>query len=123
MSFRSLLPLAALLLAAASPALAQSAAEGQKLFQTRCATCHSLDAGVNKLGPSLAGVIGRTAGTVEGARYSANMKSSGLVWDAATLDQYLANPRQTVPGTTMTIALPNAEQRAAIIAYLTEAAQ
>lgn len=112
--------LAALLLAAGSlPALAQSA-DGQRLFQARCGTCHSLEAGANRLGPTLAGVVGRAAGAVEGARYSSALRASGLVWDAETLDRYLANPRQLVPGTTMTVALPNAAQREAIVAYLME---
>lgn len=112
--------LAALLLAAGSlPALAQSA-DGQRLFQARCGTCHSLEAEANRLGPTLAGVVGRAAGAVEGARYSSALRASGLVWDAETLDRYLANPRQLVPGTTMTVALPNAAQREAIVAYLME---
>lgn len=102
----------------AEQALAQDAAQGEDLFRTRCGSCHSLEAGQNRLGPSLAGVVGRTAGSVEGARYSPALKASGIVWDEQSLDSYLASPRQMVAGTTMTVGVPNATQRGAIIAYL-----
>ncbi|KZD09717.1 c-type cytochrome [Oceanibaculum pacificum] len=104
---------------AVSPsAFAQDAAEGERQFRTRCASCHSTEAGQNRVGPHLSGILGRTAGAVEGARYSAAMKSSGIVWDAQQIDAYLANPRQLVPGTSMPVGLPNAGQRAQVIEYL-----
>ena len=105
-------------LAVAPQARAQDAAEGERLFRSRCASCHAMAAGQNRIGPSLAGVFGRAAGGVEGARYSNALREAKLTWDAETLDRYLANPRGVVPGTTMTIAVANAEQRGAIIAYL-----
>ncbi|HWL68164.1 MAG TPA: c-type cytochrome [Geminicoccus sp.] len=101
-----------------SPALAQQAADGERLFRTRCGTCHSVEPGQNRVGPSLAGVLGRTAGTLEGARYSPALRESGIVWSSETIDAYLANPRQLVPGTTMTIGLRAPAERAAVIAYL-----
>ena len=73
---------------------------------------------MNRTGPSLAGVVGREAGSAPYARYSAGMRDSGIVWDAQLLDAFLAAPRQRVPGTTMTISLPDAEQRSAIITFL-----
>jgi cytochrome c len=103
---------------AATLAAAQDAAEGERLFRSRCGSCHTVTAGQNRIGPSLAGVVGRAAGSVDGARYSPAMQSSGITWDEQTLDRYLANPRATVVGTTMMIAVPNADQRGAIIAYL-----
>lgn len=92
------------------------AARGQRLF-ARCSGCHAIS-GENKVGPSLAGVFGRTAGKVEGARYSRAMAGSSVVWDAASIDAYLAAPTKFLPGTTMTIRLPNAVDRADVIAYL-----
>ncbi|GGF73774.1 cytochrome c [Azorhizobium oxalatiphilum] len=102
----------------AAPAQAQEAAEGERLFKARCATCHTTVEGQNRVGPSLAGVFGRTSGSVEGARYSNAMKGANLTWDEATLETYLANPRGVVPGSTMTISVTSADQRAAIIAFL-----
>ena len=73
------------------------------------------------MGPHLKGLFGRKAGTVEGARYSKAMKESGIVWSAATLDGYLANPRAYLPGTTMSVGVSKAEDRANLIAYLKDA--
>ncbi len=69
------------------------------------------------------GVVGRPAGTVEAFRYSAAMKSSGLVWDEATLDRFLAAPRNVVAKTTMTVSVTKPEDRQNIIAYLKSLAQ
>ena len=116
---RSLAPLTMLGLIIAAPAFAQqSPADGERLFRTRCGACHAVQPGQNRLGPHLAGLFGRTAGSVEGARYSAALRTSGLVWNDETLDRYLANPRGAVAGTTMTVSLSDSGQRAAIIAYL-----
>lgn len=101
-----------------APANAQNPPDGERLYQQRCSSCHSIEPGQNRLGPHLSGVVGRTAGTVEGARYSPDMQKSGIVWDDKTLDTYLDNPRAIVPRTTMTIALRDAAQRSAIIDYL-----
>ncbi|BCH16730.1 c-type cytochrome [Mesorhizobium sp. L-2-11] len=93
-------------------------ADGERLFRQRCAACHSLEPGQTRAGPHLSGIIGRAAGSVEGARYSAALRESDIVWDGGTLDAFLAAPRQRVPGTSMTVGVPNAAQRAAIIGYL-----
>jgi cytochrome c len=96
-----------------------SAAAGQDLFKHKCGSCHSVEAGKNRVGPSLAGVVGRKSASIETYSYSAAMRSSGLTWDPATLDTYLTNPRAKVPGTKMTfVGLPQANDRADIIAYL-----
>lgn len=98
-------------------AMAQQA-DGAQLFQQRCGGCHSVETGQNRVGPHLSGVIGRTAGSIEGARYSDAMRDSGIVWDNQSLDTFLAAPRQMVSGTTMTVSVPDVAQRAAIITYL-----
>lgn len=114
----SLAAVALLALTAVAAPARGAPAEGERQFRARCASCHAVEAGQNRIAPHLAGVVGRSAGTVEGARYSAAMKGAGIVWDATTLDAYLANPRQQVPGTSMPVGLPNAGQRAQVIEYL-----
>jgi len=98
---------------------AGDAANGGTLFKQKCGLCHSAQAGQNRVGPSLFGVVGRKAGSVPSYSYSDAMKDSGLTWDDATLFSYLAGPRAKVPGTKMTFAgFPNASDRADVIAYL-----
>ena len=94
-----------------------NAARGKTLFQQRCAACHSVAPNGRSVGPNLVGVVGRKAAAAQ-FNYSPAMKKSGLVWDSATLDKYLATPTKTVPGTRMVIGTPAAPDRAAIIAYL-----
>ncbi len=83
------------LLVAGTAAGAGDAANGEKVFK-RCTACHVVDAPTNRVGPVLHGVIGRTAGTVEGFKYSESMiqhGKDGLVWNEETIDQYLENPK------------------------------
>jgi cytochrome c len=91
-------------------------ARGKTVFG-RCAACHTTTE-QNKVGPHLSGVLGRTAGTVNGFRYSKAMTESGTVWNEQTLDAFLAAPAKTLPGTSMQVALPNAADREDVIAYL-----
>lgn len=94
------------------------AAEGEKVF-IQCKTCHVKEAGQNRVGPSLAGIVGRAAGTVEGFNYSPANKNSGITWTPEKLFQYLEKPARVVPGTKMVFAgLPDAQKRADLIAYL-----
>ncbi|MEE8258208.1 MAG: cytochrome c family protein [Sphingomonadales bacterium] len=103
--------------------LAADAEEGKVVFR-KCIACHSPEAGVNKMGPSLFGIFGKTPGTVESfaKRYSPAMKAfgaDGAVWDEATLDAYLASPRTTIPKNRMGFpGLKDATQRENVIAYL-----
>ena len=103
-------------LAAAGSAVA--APSGEAVFKQRCAVCHAIAPAPGKMGPPLAGVAGRKAGTLPGYAYSSAMKGSKLVWDAATLDAYLKAPAKSVPGTKMLVGAPDAEQRAALVQYL-----
>lgn len=83
-----------LIILSTAPAMAGDAAKGEKLFK-RCAACHSLDAGVNKVGPSLADVIGRQCGTAEGFKYGKGYQAAcekGFVADEAFLTDYLKDP-------------------------------
>ncbi|MFL6676067.1 MAG: c-type cytochrome [Massilia sp.] len=73
---------------------------GKKSFET-CVACHSVKAGENGVGPNLNKLIGRTAGSAEGFRYSGPMKRSGIVWDEKNLADFLRNPQQVVPGNRM----------------------
>jgi cytochrome c len=72
------------------------------------------------VGPKHRGVFGRRAGSVADYAYSAALKASGLTWDSATLDHWLANPSQLVPGTKMYFKIDDAKSRADIIAYLAQ---
>lgn len=92
--------------------------KGKGVFVT-CTTCHSIDAGVNKIGPSLHNVVGRKAGQIPGFVYSTANKSSGITWTPEKLFQYLENPQRVVPGTKMTFAgFTDPQKRADVIAYL-----
>jgi cytochrome c len=103
---------------AASESQAQEP-DGERLFRQRCSSCHSLETGQNRTGPSLAAVNGRAAGSLEGARYSPALRDSTVVWNAETLDRFLASPRQFLPGTTMTMSVTNEAQRRAMVDFLT----
>jgi cytochrome c len=85
---------------------------------SRCAGCHSTQAGQNKIGPSLAGVFDHASGSVPGYNYSAAMKNAHLVWDEQTLDKFLQNPGGLVRGTKMFATAPDSGMRQRIIAYL-----
>ncbi|MGY8664867.1 copper-containing nitrite reductase [Bradyrhizobium sp. UFLA05-109] len=99
------------------------ATAGRLVFR-KCQACHSTEPGKNMLGPSLAGVIGRKAGTEAGYNYSPAMKSADIVWSAQTLDQYLTDPAKVVPGNKMPFpGLKTDHDRADVIAYLAGGAQ
>ncbi|HEX8402744.1 MAG TPA: cytochrome c family protein [Allosphingosinicella sp.] len=93
-------------------------ASGEKVF-IQCKTCHVTDPGVNRVGPSLHGIVGRTAGQVAGFNYSAANKNSGITWTDAKLFQYLENPQRVVPGTKMAFGgISDNQKRADLIAWL-----
>lgn len=112
---------AAMTAAPVGAAFAQDAAAGRTAFQRRCSACHVVQPNVNRVGPSLHGVVGRPAAQVAGFNYSQAMRDSGKVWNEESLNAYIANSREYVPGTRMILApITNAEERANIVAYLAE---
>jgi cytochrome c len=111
--------LAAILAIAGAVSAARAADNGEQLFRRYCFICHATEPGVTKLGPSLAGIIGREAGAEAGFGYSDAMQSAHIKWDEKMLDKYLADPRAVVPGTKMLFqGVKNDKERHAIIEYL-----
>jgi glucose/arabinose dehydrogenase len=127
---RSSIPIIPLLAAVASlievagQAQAQGyASKGEAIFAQSCAICHANSVGpgnseIVKQGPSLVGIVGRRAGASATFNYTQALRTSGLIWDAPTLDRFLASPGTAVPGTAMPIAVSDAADRSALIAYL-----
>ena len=93
--------------------------KGKEIYG-RCLACHALE--YDRVGPRHCGLFGRRAGSVKGFTYSEAMQRSKIVWNEKTLDRFLANPPNAVPGTAMTYAgVPDAKERADLIAYLKQA--
>ena len=94
------------------------AAPGEQAFE-KCAPCHSLLAGQHIMGPSLNGLVGRRAGTVDGFNFSIALRDSGVVWSDTTLDAFLKSPQSFIPGTVMPLGgIQNITERAALVCYL-----
>jgi cytochrome c len=111
--------LAAVGVLVARVALADDTSAGEAVFKHSCAICHATEAGRNKVGPSLFGVVGRKSGSVEGFNYSPAMKSANVTWAPDTLDKYLADPKAFIPGDRMAFpGLKKEDERKAVIAYL-----
>jgi cytochrome c len=114
----------ALNLAFGAPAMSQTTASGDaargKLVFLQCQACHAVQPGGPALvGPNLAGVYGRKAGSLPGYDYSAQLKASGLVWNNANLDKWLTDPSALVPGTKMAfVGIASPALRSDVIAYL-----
>ena len=106
-------------------AQAGDAARGQRLFSQQCRACHTLEqGGASTAGPNLHGLFGRKAGTATGYQSSEAMIKSGIVWDEATLADYLRDPKGKVPGTKMVYGgMKQAAQLADVVAYLKQATQ
>ena len=111
---------AALLVAA--PAFADGNADAGKSVFIKCQACHEAEQGVNKIGPTLKGIVGRKTASIADYKYSDAMAAKGAagqVWDEATLAAYLPDPKAYVPGTKMAFAgLKNPQEVADVIAYL-----
>ena len=109
----------AIFTSSAAPAQ-ENGGSGQLTFNNHCRTCHSTKPDDNRLGPSLSGVFGRKAASVQGYAYSDAIKNSGLTWDEGTLDKFIANPDGVVPGNRMKpfTGISNQNERTLIINYL-----
>jgi cytochrome c len=95
--------------------------DGPTLFKQQCATCHTSNlTDPVRQGPSLFGVFGRRAGSVDGFHYSPAFAKADFAWDDARLDAWMTNPQQMIPGTVMAYRQARPEVRAAVIAYLKE---
>ena len=109
------------LLGLSTASYAEDVEMGAKVFK-KCMACHTAEDTTNKIGPSLKGVVGRKAASVEGYKYSDAMLAKGaegVIWDEATLATYLPDPKAFVPGTKMSFpGLKNPEDVANVIAYL-----
>jgi len=107
-------------LAAMQGTASNAAEDGQTAFNNSCRTCHTMKEGDNRLGPNLAGIIGRKAGSLSDYNYSSSMKQSGIIWDEANLDQFIAKPDQVVSGNNMKPygGINDAAQRKAIVEFL-----
>jgi len=93
---------------------------GKTFFSQTCMQCHTADAaeGGGEIGPSLIGLLGRTAGVGDSRfLYSPALKDSKLVWNPDTLDHFLTDPAAAVPGTTMPIPVPGKKDRDDLLAY------
>jgi len=92
-------------------------ARGARLYDERCSACHALDE--DRIGPHHRGVVGRKAGAVAGYDYSAALAGANFIWTATSLDAWLADPQALVPGQRMEANVPDPQDRADLIAYLT----
>ena len=118
MFFRGVL-MAAVAVGWALPSAAAGDAEAGKAVFRKCSQCHTAEAGKNRIGPSLFGIVGRKAATVDGFNYSPAMKAYDKTWTVDVLETYLVAPQKVVPGSRMVFpGLPNAKEREDVIAYL-----
>jgi cytochrome c len=111
----------ALAMLAATPSLAaEEESEGKVAFNNSCRTCHSFKEGDNRLGPTLHGIVGRKAGSIDGFSFSSAMKGSGITWDEANLSEFIANPDKVVHGNAMKPfgGVADASERGKIVEYL-----
>jgi cytochrome c len=91
---------------------------GRRVF-TKCMSCHVVAEGQNRVGPSLYGIVGRQAGSIEGFRYSDANANSGITWTEPVMFAYLEKPQEFIRGTSMAFpGLPVAQDRADVIAYI-----
>lgn len=97
-------------------------AAGKVAFGKTCAACHSVTPGGTGIGPSLAGVVGRKAGTLAGYAYSPAMSNANVIWTPKNIAKHIEKPRMFIPGNRMGNLFPggvqDAEQRGDIVAYL-----
>lgn len=127
MKYQLVLPAAAaavlsLTVLGASPASADE--DGAKVFK-KCQACHTLETGKHRVGPSLAGVVGRKAGTAEGYNRYKGLKDADWVWTEDELAKYLHDPtsytkERTGQRSAMGFKLTKEDEIKAVIGYLKE---
>jgi cytochrome c len=116
MTFTLFLSGMSLLLSSTPSGRAAESDRGKDLFEKRCSGCHSLDK--DKEGPRLRDVYGRKSGAVQNFQYSDAVKSAHIIWDETTLDHWLDNSDQLIPGNDMAFRVVNPMERAEIVSYL-----
>ncbi|MEM8978027.1 MAG: cytochrome c family protein [Pseudomonadota bacterium] len=94
-----------------------NAASGEKIFR-KCSACHKLEQGVNGTGPYLYGLVGREIASVDGFAYSGALAGADGNWTPEEINEFLTNPSNYLPGTSMNFKLGKIEDRADVIAYL-----
>lgn len=94
-------------------------AAGKIMFEQRCESCHADDPKRKAYGPSLLGVVGRKAGSLEGFDYSDAMKKSGIVWNLDSLRAWMADNQGFMPGTRMRhVAIKDKAEQDFLLAYI-----
>ena len=115
---KALLVFLVVLIAGLASVRAADVKNGKAVFE-KCAACHSLEAGKNDIGPSLAGIFGRKAASLEDFRYSTAMKQSNVTWDEHTLDSFIEDPQAFIPGNRMPFdGLKEKSEREDLLAFL-----
>jgi cytochrome c len=98
---------------------ADAVASDPTVFKRYCNVCHSVEEGRNKVGPSLAAIVGRQSASIRSFSYSAPMRNLGVVWTKENLDRFLTSPADLVPGTIMMFpGLRKDDERKSLIEYL-----
>lgn len=114
---RPLVRATALTLSFTSLAAECDAQAGEQVFQTQCSACHALDA--DRVGPHLAGVVGRPIGAVPGFVYSSDLAGAKRNWSPEMIDRWLTAPAQLFPETIMAFGgLRKVEERQAVLCFL-----
>ncbi len=115
---KSLCTATTLIIGLAALPISTQAADGAALYKKHCKKCHSMEAGKHGLGPSLAGIFGKQAGTTDFKKYKA-LKGSDIVWDDNNVSAYIENPKKFLnKKTTMVVKVKKAADRQAIIDYM-----
>lgn len=102
----------------AQPAAEGDAVRGKEVYEKRCTGCHAITS--DREGPRLQAVYGRTSGTVPGFDYSPALKQAHIIWNEASLEQWLADPDTLVPGNNMEFHVPKPQERRDLIRFLKE---